>query len=79
VTLAHSLFIDAVEWVRKSATVCVFVCGHKTLPLFSVLGQFNVIHTVLDPFCDCLIHAFVFEMAPSQEVFGTRIYIFIVA
>ena len=49
------------------------MCGHKTLPLYSHLSQFNVVRAVLDPFCDCcLIHAFVSEMVPSQELFRTK-------
>jgi len=57
-------------WCFCMCGVCMYVCGvcvcvwvvcvcdHKTLPLCSVLGHFNEVHAVLDPFCDCrLIHA----------------------
>jgi hypothetical protein len=78
-TSTHSLFSDAIEWVKICCHVCVCVvcvlcvCGHKTLPLYSVLGEFNVVHAVLVPFCDCcLIHAFVSEMVPYQELFRTK-------
>jgi hypothetical protein len=51
---------------------CVCVCS-QDFALYPVLGKFNVVYAVLDPFCDChFIHACVSKMIPSQEVFSIK-------